>query len=110
MTQTMVGSPIYMAPEVLRGEDYGNKADVWSCGVMFYEILFGKCPFEDKTIPRLINKISRSQAEIPRSVSAPVAHVLRRCLEKDPDYRATWEEIFHMTDELIAGIKTQTPP
>jgi serine/threonine protein kinase len=63
----MVGSPIYMAPEVLKGEDYGNKADVWSCGVMFYEILFNKCPFEDKTIPRLINKISRSSMVIPKN-------------------------------------------
>jgi len=56
----MVGSPIYMAPEVLKGEDYGYKADVWSCGVLLYELIFGKCPFEDKSIPRLINTINRN--------------------------------------------------
>lgn len=45
MTSTMLGSPIYMAPEVLKGEDYSSKADVWSLGVVLFEMLFGYCPF-----------------------------------------------------------------
>lgn len=53
----MVGSPIYMAPEVLRGEPYSMQADVWSLGVTLFEMLFGKCPYEDHTIPRLILQI-----------------------------------------------------
>ena len=47
----MVGSPIYMAPEILKNESYDTKADVWSLGVTFYEMLFGKCPYEAKNIP-----------------------------------------------------------
>jgi serine/threonine protein kinase len=55
MTSTMVGSPIYMAPEILKGQLYGNKADIWSLGVVLFEMLYGYCPFEDKSIARLIN-------------------------------------------------------
>ena len=77
----MVGSPIYMAPEVLMGEDYGYKADLWSCGVMFYEILFGKCPYEDRTIPRLIMKINNTTLHIPlNNISNFTHHILNRCL------------------------------
>lgn len=54
LTKTMVGSPIYMAPEILKGHNYNIKADIWSMGVVFFEMLFGYCPYEDKTIARLI--------------------------------------------------------
>lgn len=57
MAQTMVGSPIYMAPEVLKNEIYNSKADIWSMGVVLYEILYGVCPFEEKTITKLVNLI-----------------------------------------------------
>ena len=46
LAQTMLGSPIYMAPEVLKGEIYTIKADIWSLGVVTYEMAFGFCPFE----------------------------------------------------------------
>ena len=39
MAKTILGSPIYMAPEILLGEEYTMKADIWSLGVMFYEML-----------------------------------------------------------------------
>ena len=45
--------------------------------------------------------------ELPRQVNSAVAHILKRCLEKEPEYRAGWEEIFHSTDELIAAIKAK---
>jgi len=54
LTQTMVGSPIYMAPEILKGCNYNIKADIWSMGVVLFEMLFGFCPYEDKTIANLI--------------------------------------------------------
>jgi len=47
-----------MAPEVLFGNSYDIKADIWSIGVIFYELLYGVCPFETNNIVILIQKIS----------------------------------------------------
>lgn len=54
----MLGSPIYMAPEVLKNEEYSVKADIWSLGVVLFEILFGKCPYEESSIAELIGAVS----------------------------------------------------
>ena len=68
MTKTIVGSPIYMAPEILAGKKYNSKADIWSIGVMFYELLYGYCPFEERSMQRLLAKIQRERQ--PRFVMA----------------------------------------
>lgn len=44
-----------MAPEILKGEPYTTKADIWSTGVVLFECLFGYCPFEEKSIAKLIS-------------------------------------------------------
>lgn len=58
MASTMLGSPIYMAPEVLKGEAYTSKADIWSLGVVFYEMIFGFCPFQSNSIAKLITVLA----------------------------------------------------
>ena len=42
--QSLVGSPMYMCPEILNGSTYSTKSDVWSMGVIFYQMLYGKTP------------------------------------------------------------------
>ena len=66
LTKTMVGSPIYMAPEILFGKDYGTKAEIWSLGCVLFELLFGECPFEERTIPKLMNRIEESEVKMYR--------------------------------------------
>lgn len=69
MTQTMVGSPIYMAPEILKGNLYGTKSDIWSLGIVLYEMLFGYCPYEEQTITKLLNLVENSSLMIPRYIN-----------------------------------------
>ena len=65
-TDTMLGSPLNMAPEILNGEQYDNKADIWSIGTVFYEFLFGKPPFIATNIIDLIKNIKNQTLEIPK--------------------------------------------
>jgi serine/threonine-protein kinase ULK2 len=61
----MVGSPIYMAPEVLLGKSYGQKSDVWSLGCVLYEMIYGRCPFETNSMSELILMVSRDEVSLP---------------------------------------------
>ena len=95
--QTMLGSPLNMAPEILNGSEYDNKADIWSIGTVFYELLFGRSPFVAGNMIDLLKNIKTKPLDIPRKVnniSEVVEDVLRRMLTVDPVDRIEWEELF----------------
>jgi serine/threonine-protein kinase ULK/ATG1 len=96
MACTMLGSPIYMAPEVLKGETYNRKADIWSLGVVLFQMLFGKCPFESKSIAKLIKLLDEEELIFPETpkISATIKELLKRMLFKDHTARIDWPEIF----------------
>ena len=51
---TMLGSPLNMAPEILGGKEYTNKADIWSIGIILFQMIFGHYPFQSKDKQSLI--------------------------------------------------------
>jgi serine/threonine protein kinase len=99
MSKTMVGSPIYMSPELLKGMEYSQKADVWSLGVMLYEMLFKCCPFEEKNIPNLINLIERQELRFPKPIPDNIKSLLRGMLAKNPYNRWSWVDLFKYYDD-----------
>jgi serine/threonine protein kinase len=64
-TQTPLGSPLYMAPEILNGGVYGSKADVWSCGIVLYEMLFGFCPYGHCNIAEMLDIYKSEKVAVP---------------------------------------------
>ena len=96
VTETMVGSPIYMAPEILKGQSYSIKADIYSMGVMLYEVLFGRAPYEDVNIPGLLNKISKGDLRFLsyNKISPSTEHLIRKLLDPVEETRITWQELF----------------
>lgn len=88
----MVGSPIYMAPEVLRGNLYTSKADVWSLGVVLFECLFGFCPYEDRSIGRLIQLIDNNELHFPATpkVNRQLLDTIRKMLTINQNKRISW--------------------
>jgi len=61
MVNTMCGSPMYMAPEIIKHQEYSEKADIWSCGIIFYQMLTGELPLKSKTFYELSKKIDMGQ-------------------------------------------------
>ncbi|KAJ3149807.1 Serine/threonine-protein kinase [Geranomyces variabilis] len=64
LASTLCGSPLYMAPEILRGDKYGPSADLWSFGAILYEMICGRPPFKAQNYIDLLRKIERSEGTI----------------------------------------------
>ncbi|KAK7246878.1 hypothetical protein RIF29_41748 [Crotalaria pallida] len=98
--KSTVGTPAYIAPEVLSRREYDGKlADVWSCGVTLYVMLVGAYPFEDQEDPKnfrkTINRIMAVQYKIPDyvHVTQDCKHLLTRIFVANPARRVTIKEI-----------------
>ena len=101
MIQTICGSPIYMAPEIMRNKKYNNKSDLWSVGVILYEMLIGHPPFRSKNILELLTKIRTQKILIPLNIklSDNCLKLLFNLLKIDPDKRISWNDFF--TDKWL---------
>ena len=86
-----IGTPSYASPEQMRGEPLDVRADLYSLGVVFYEMLSGEMPLVPKTqtFPGWYEAHNYQQPKPldPQRVPPPIAEVVMRCLEKEPDRR-----------------------
>lgn len=89
--EASVGTPAYMAPEQLAGIEVTQRSDIYSLGLVLYEIFTGKKAFEAATLPELIRLRERSSpsniSAIVKDIDPLVERVILRCLEKDPAKR-----------------------
>lgn len=94
---TMLGSPLNMAPEILGGKDYNNKADIWSIGTCVYELIFGRPPYTAKNIVELLQKIQKNPFAMPPNAKMnPVLEdALMRMLVFNPANRIEWDDLFN---------------
>lgn len=93
----VVGTPYYVAPEVLAGRDYGEKVDVWSVGVVLYVMLAGFPPFNGESVVEIFHAVLRANLRFPsrvfHSVSPTVKDLLRKMLCKDVSRRFSAEQV-----------------
>ncbi|KAJ1638364.1 kinase-like domain-containing protein [Pavlovales sp. CCMP2436] len=92
-----VGSPTYVAPEVLRNEGYGQQVDIWSLGVVLYILLCGYPPFSHEDMRTQLRLIKEAEVEFPPkqwdAVSEDARSVVLSMLVKDPKQRTTLQAL-----------------
>ena len=82
----VLGTPAYMSPEQARGEAVGRQSDIWSFGVVLYELLTGMSPFARPTTAETLAQVLGAQPDltrVPTQTPPGVVRLLGRCLEKD---------------------------
>uniref|UniRef100_A0A1B6DGN0 cAMP-dependent protein kinase n=1 Tax=Clastoptera arizonana TaxID=38151 RepID=A0A1B6DGN0_9HEMI len=86
-TWSFVGTPYYMAPEILNEKGYDSSVDWWSLGIIIYEMVFGQVPFYDENISLVYNMIKNNSFYIPLKFSKELTNLLEKLLTKDPSKR-----------------------
>ncbi|HXD33573.1 MAG TPA: protein kinase [Pyrinomonadaceae bacterium] len=115
MPGTVMGTLAYMSPEQATGEVLDQRTDIWSLGVVLYELLTGESPFKQEVRVATINAILNTNPDSVRSSNAALPpdldHIISRALEKDPelryqtasDFRADLRRVLREIDSDVSG-------
>jgi serine/threonine protein kinase len=95
MMTSFCGTPLYMAPELLINKKYNNKADLWSFGVIMYEMLYGTNPYNyPKNLSNLLDLIQTKEITYENVYSDQCLNLLKSLLQTDPKNRIDWKDFF----------------
>jgi len=94
--ETICGSLMYMAPELLIAKSFNIRADLWSVGIIMYELLYGTNPFGyPKGIPQLIDMVNKQQIQFENIYSKNCMDLIKSLLVFEPKNRISWELFFN---------------
>jgi serine/threonine-protein kinase ULK/ATG1 len=95
VTETVCGTPLVMAPEVLNGRHYNHKADVWSLGIVFFEMITGFAPFTGKDKADLKNNLEKGLYKLPKKLHLSLQGLdfINGCLQYDQEKRMSWTQL-----------------
>lgn len=106
-TSLSIGTPLYMAPEQLRGSDVTPAADVYSIGTILYELLTGTCPFEAKTQPEVLHRLWHDDPQPPSElnpvVDREIEAICLKALSKRPAER--YPDASELADDLSRWLR-----
>src|SRR3954452_15861618 len=102
VTGQLLGSPAYMAPELIEGKPLDFRTDVFSVGIMLYQLATGSLPFAGKNPHEVLRRIGEGRFPDPRSanrlISDDLGRIMRRALARNPDDR--YADVSRFVDEL----------
>lgn len=98
----IIGTPEYMSPEQVEGKEVGKRSDIYSVGVILYEMVTGRIPFEGDTALSIALKHKSEMPQEPRQINAQIpenlSRVILKCMEKDKEKR------YEGADELLSEL------
>ncbi len=112
-TGQVMGSPLYMSPEQLKGKKLNGAADIFSLGVTFYQLLTGHTPFSADSLPELtlqvLNKKHRSVRDIRPDIPPSAVRITNKALQKDPArrFRSAADMAKQLRKALMTDFKTE---
>jgi len=103
LAETLCGSPLYMAPEILQHQRYDAKADLWSVGTVLFEMIAGKPPFNGENHIDLLRNIQRKAVRLPTDVrvSMECVNLLRILLNRNPLSRAGFSQFLEACSAFV---------
>jgi len=116
--QTPCGSPHYAAPEVIKGTFYrGDKADIWSMGVILFASLVGYLPFDHEDLPGLLEIIKKGRFQMPSHIDPEAADLIHRMLQLNPRDRLSISQMwrhpllrkYEYLDNYGGGLNPRSP-
>lgn len=90
---SMKGTPLYIAPEIIDSKPYGHKIDIWSLGIIIYELFTGFTPFMADNFKNLAPKIIHDKVVYPANMSIEFRELTEGMLQKNPANRYDWLDI-----------------
>ena len=112
----VVGTPNYMSPEQVKGRPLDGRSDLWSFGVILYEMVTGEKPFSGQTVTTIIYKIVHENPIPPKDLDSSVhpglSAVIQRALAKHPDqrYQKGADLVHHLINYKSIGVDTASLP
>lgn len=105
LLKSIKGTPLYMAPELVQERPYDEKIDIWSLGIIFYELYYGKPPYYTNSIYKLIQMITNDPIVWPGPISDTFKKFLQSMLQKNPIHRASCQSL--LEDPFIKNVKIE---
>ena len=90
---TVCGTPIYLAPEIIKEQGHDEKVDIWCIGVLLFELITGNVPFQGNDIDTLKDNILHLKIAWPKDINIDAKSVIKKILKSEPSARISLEEI-----------------